>query len=208
MKPCICILIVDDHALLREGVGSVLEMCAGFEVVGEAANIAGAVAARRKHRPDVTLMDLLLPDGHGSEAVSTLRREAPDARFLMLTTYDGDEDIHGAFEAGAAGYLFKNVSSDELEAAIRAVFCGQKYIPPAVARRLAERSEFEELTSRELEVLAFLVRGLANKQIAGSLGCSELTVKAHLRNILAKLNVESRTEAAALAQQRGLVRRL
>jgi DNA-binding NarL/FixJ family response regulator len=205
MKP-IRLLIVDDHALLREGVRSVLELCADFEVVAEADTAATALAAWRRHRPDVTLMDLLLPDGPGTDAVAALRRDAPSARFLMLTTYDGDEDIHRALAAGAAGYILKNVSSHELEAAIRAIHSGQKYLPPAVARRLAERAEFEELTPRELEVLGLLVKGCANKQIATLLGCAELTVKAHLRSILAKLSVESRTEAVAIALQRGLVR--
>lgn len=199
------ILIADDHELFREGLRVVLDLRPDFEVVAEAANVAETVAAHAQHQPDLTLLDLQLPDGTGIDALKIIRKTQPDARVLMLTTYDGDEDIHRAMTAGASGYLLKSIPSKQLEAAIRAVIEGRQYLPPAVAERLAERAAFQILTARELEILALVARGLSNKDVARVLAANEFTVKAHVRNILAKLGVETRTEAAILAVQRGLV---
>ncbi|MBJ7327739.1 MAG: response regulator transcription factor [Chthoniobacterales bacterium] len=199
------ILIADDHELFREGLRAVLELRPDFEIVAEAATVAQTVAAHAKHQPDLTLLDLQMPDGTGVDALKTIRKARPDARVLMLTTFDGDEDIHRAMAAGASGYLLKSIPGKQLEAAMRAVVEGRQYLPPAVAERLAERDAFQTLTPRELEILAIIARGLSNKDIARVLSASEFTVKAHVRNILAKLGVETRTEAAILGVQRGLV---
>ena len=199
------ILISDDHELFREGLRVVLDLRPDFKVVAEAANVAETVAAHAQHQPDLTLLDLQMPDGTGIDALKVIRKAQPDARILMLTTYDGDEDIHRAMVAGATGYLLKSLPRIQLEAAVRAVIEGRQYLPPAVAERLAERAAFQALTVRELEILALVARGLSNKDIARVLAANEFTVKAHVRNILAKLGVETRTEAAILAVQRGLV---
>lgn len=199
------ILIADDHELFREGLRVVLDLRPDFEVVAEAANVAETIAAHARHQPDLTLLDLQMPDGTGIDALTTIRSAQPGARVLMLTTYDGDEDIHRAMAAGASGYLLKSIPSIQLEAAVRAVIEGRQYLPPAVEERLAERAAFQALTARELEILALIARGLSNKDVARVLVANEFTVKAHVRNILAKLGVESRTEAAILAVQRGLV---
>ena len=199
------ILIADDHELFREGLRVVLDLRPDFEVVAEAANVAETIAAHAQHLPDVTLLDLQMPDGTGIEALKIIRKSQPAARVLMLTTYDGDEDIHRAMAAGASGYLLKSIPSKQLEAAVRAVIEGRQYLPPAVKERLAERAAFQALTAREVEVLALIARGLSNKDIARVLSAREFTVKAHVRNVLAKLGVETRTEAAILAVQRGLV---
>lgn len=199
------ILIADDHELFREGLRVVLDLRPDFEVVSEAANVAETVAAHARCQPDLTLLDLQMPDGTGIDALKIIRKAQPDARVLMLTTYDGDEDIHRAMAAGASGYLLKSIPSIQLEAAVRAVIEGRQYLPPAVAERLAERAAFQVLTARELEILALIARGLSNKDVARVLVANEFTVKAHVRNILAKFGVETRTEAAILAVQRGLV---
>ena len=199
------ILIADDHELFREGLRVVLDLRPDFEVVAEAASVAETIAAHAQHQPDVTLLDLQMPDGTGIDALKIIRKAQTDARVLMLTTYDGDEDIHRAMSAGASGYLLKSIPSKQLEAAVRAVIDGRQYLPPAVAERLAERDAFQTLTTRELEILALIARGLSNKDVARVLAANEFTVKAHVRNILAKLGVETRTEAAILAVQRGLV---
>jgi two-component system NarL family response regulator len=199
------ILIADDHELFREGLRVVLELRPDFDVVAEATNVAETIAAHAQHHPNLTLLDLQMPDGTGIDALKIIRKTQPDARVLMLTTYDGDEDIHRAMAAGASGYLLKSIPSKQLEAAIRAVMEGRQYLPPAVVERLAERAAFQALTARELEILALIARGLSNKDVARVLAANEFTVKAHVRNILAKLGVETRTEAAILAVQRGLV---
>ncbi|MFZ9936849.1 MAG: response regulator [Luteolibacter sp.] len=199
------ILIADDHELFRQGLRVVLDLRPDFEVIAEAANVAETVAAHARHQPDLTLLDLQMPDGTGIDALKIIRNARSDARVLMLTTYDGDEDIHRAMSAGASGYLLKSIPSIQLEAAVRAVIEGRQYLPPAVAERLAERAAFQTLTARELEILALIARGLSNKDVARVLVANEFTVKAHVRNILAKLGVQTRTEAAMLAVQRGLV---
>ena len=199
------ILIADDHELFREGLRVVLDLRPDFEVVAEAATVAQTIAAHAQHQPDLTLLDIQMPDGTGIDALKIIRKSQPEARVLMLTTYDGDEDIHRAMAAGASGYLLKSIPGKQLETAIRAVVEGRQYLPPAVAERLAERAAFQALTPRELEILALIARGLSNKDIARVLLANEFTVKAHVRNILAKLGVETRTEAAILAVQRSLV---
>jgi len=199
------LMLVDDHFLLRQGLQLVLSLKDDLKVVAEAENGREAIEQFRKHRPEITLMDLRLPDMTGTDALRAIRKEFSEARIVMLTTYDGDEDIHRALGAGAAGYLLKNVPADELIEAIRMVHAGKTCIPVAVAKRLAERDAYKELTERELEVLQLVVKGMSNKEIADVLNFTEFTAKAHVRNILAKLDVADRTEAATLAIIRGLV---
>lgn len=203
--PPLTLLIVDDHFVFRAGLKAVLSLRRDFRVVAEAEDAATALTAFRRHEPGMTLMDLRLPDGTGIEAVRRLRQEFPAARVLMLTTFDGDEDIHCALEAGACGYLLKSVPGPELLRAIEAAAQGQRYIPPQVQRRLAERATFGALTDREREVLPFVVKGLTNKDIARILKFTEFTAKAHVRSLLAKLGAADRTELVAIAVQRGLV---
>jgi DNA-binding NarL/FixJ family response regulator len=204
-QPPLTLLIVDDHFVFRAGLKAVLSLRKDFQVVGEADNAAAALTAYRRHQPGLTLMDLRLPDASGTEAVSQIRAEFPEARLMMLTTYDGDEDIHRALEAGACGYLLKSVPGPELLRAIEAAALGKRYIPPQVQRRLEERAGFGELTDREREVLPFVVKGLTNKDIARILKFTEFTAKAHVRSMLTKLGAADRTELVAIAVQRGLV---
>jgi len=204
-SPHLTLLIVDDHFVFRAGIKAVLSLRRDFQVVAEASDVATAVSEFRRHKPDVTLMDVRLPDESGIEAVRRIRQEFPEARVLMLTTFDGDEDIHRALEAGACGYLLKNVPGPELLQAIEAAALGQRHIPPEVQRRLEERATFGELTDREREVLPFVVKGLSNKDIANILKFSEFTAKAHVRSLLAKLGAADRTELVSIAMQRGLV---
>jgi len=177
----------------------------GLEVVGEAADGVEAIAQYRKHQPDIALIDLRLPRLTGVEVIERIRMETPHARFIVLTTYDGDEDIYRALQAGARAYLLKGMTSEELIAAIHAVHAGKSHIPPAIAQRLAERMGTEELTPREFDVLEQIVRGLSNKDIATELEISEATVKTHINNLLSKLGVTDRTQAATAALQRGIV---
>jgi DNA-binding NarL/FixJ family response regulator len=203
--PPLKLLIVDDHFVFRAGLKAVLSLRKDFRVVAEAGDAVSALAEFRKHEPGMTLMDLRLPDGTGIEALRRIRQEFPAARVLMLTTFDGDEDIHRALEAGACGYLLKSVPGPELLRAIEAAALGKCYIPPQVQRRLEERASFGELTDREREVLPFVVKGLTNKDIARILKFTEFTAKAHVRSLLAKLGAADRTELVAIAVQRGLV---
>ncbi|HET7077103.1 MAG TPA: response regulator transcription factor [Chloroflexia bacterium] len=200
------VLIADDHPVVREGVAAMIERRPDMTVVGEAATGREAVAAYRAARPDVVLMDLRMPDMTGVEAIGAIRGEFPGARIIVLTTYDGDEDIYRGLQAGARAYLLKDAPRDDLLDAIRAVHAGQSRIPPAVAARLAERVlAGPELTARELEVLRGIVAGRSNKEIGASLGISEGTVKAHVNSILGKLGVADRTQAVTTALQRGIV---
>jgi DNA-binding NarL/FixJ family response regulator len=199
------LLVVDDHFVFRAGLRAVLSLRKDFQVVAEAGDAASALDAFRKHEPGMTLMDLRLPDATGIEAVRRIRQEFPAARVLMLTTFDGDEDIHRALEAGACGYLLKSVPGPELLRAIEAAALGKRYIPAEVQRRLAERAAFGELTDREREVLPLVVKGLTNKDIARILKFTEFTAKAHVRSLIAKLGTADRTELVAIAIQRGLV---
>lgn len=203
--PPLTLLIVDDHFVFRAGLKAVLSLRKDFQIVAEAGNADAALAEFRRHEPGMTLMDLRLPDATGIEAVRCIRREFPAARVLMLTTFDGDEDIHRALEAGACGYLLKSVPGPELLRAIEAAALGKRYIPPEVQRRLEERATFGELTDREREVLPLVVKGLTNKDIADILNFTEFTAKAHVRSLLAKLGAADRTELVSIAVQRGLV---
>jgi DNA-binding NarL/FixJ family response regulator len=204
MKPkSIRIMIVDDHHLVRIGLAAVLDFEPDLSVVAQAENGVQALELFRGHLPDVTLMDMRMPEMGGLETISNIRNEFPNARILMLTTFDGDEDIHRAIQAGARGYLLKNIPTEELILAVKTVHAGQVYLPANVARRLAERNAGADLTAREIEVLQLIVKGYSNREIGRLLGFSENTAKFHLKGILNKLDVSDRTEAATTALQRG-----
>ena len=205
MSEVIKLLVVEDHHIVRQGLIALLNTVPDMQVVAEASDGNTGVDLFRKHRPDVTLMDLRLPGLGGAEAVAKIRSEHPAARIIVLTTFDGDEDIYRALQAGARGYLLKGMFGEELLDAIRAVHAGKTRIPPLVAERLAGRMSTSALTSRELEVLELIVAGQSNKEIGGHLTISEATVKTHINNILSKLGVTDRTQAATTAIQRGIV---
>lgn len=198
-------MVIDDQAVVRQGFIALINTVADMEVIAEGLNGQQAIDLYRQHKPDVTLIDLRMPVLGGVEAITAIRREFPDARLIVLTTYDGDEDIYRSLQAGAKGYLLKDVFFEELEAAIRTVHAGSRHIPAVIAERLAERMASSDLTSREMEVLELIVRGQSNKEIAATLKISEATVKSHINNILSKLGVTDRTQAATTALQRGLV---
>lgn len=205
MSEAIRVLIAEDHHVVRQGLVALLNTVAGLQVIGEAANGREAIERFEQHRPDVTLMDLRMPDLGGVEAVTEIRRKHPAARIIVLTTFDGDEDIYRAIQAGAKGYLLKGMSGEELIDAIRAVHAGRSRIPSVIAERLADRMGGPGLTSRELDVLKAIVAGRSNKEIARELFISEATVKTHINSILGKLGVSDRTQAATSALQRGIV---
>ena len=204
-RETIRVLVVEDHHVVRQGLVSLLNVVEGMEVVGEAADGVEAIAQYRKHQPDITLIDLRLPRMSGVDAIQRIRMESPNARFIVLTTYDGDEDIYRALKAGAKAYLLKGMTTDELIAAIRVVHAGKSHIPQAIAEKLAERRGVEELTPREMDVLEQIVSGKSNKEIADELGVSEATVKTHINSLLGKLGVTDRTQAATAAIRRGIV---
>lgn len=199
------ILVADDHFVVRMGLTALVNTEPDLEVVGEAVDGAQAVAAFDKHKPDLVLMDLRMPVKDGVRATAEIKAKHPNARVLMLTTFDGDTDIHRAIEAGAQGYVLKNTTGDKLIPALRAVAAGQKWIPKEIATRLASRNLFEDLTPRELQVLEQMAKGLANKEIADVLKITGHTVKDHLKSILGKLHVADRTEAVTVALQRGII---
>jgi DNA-binding NarL/FixJ family response regulator len=199
------IMVVDDQAVVRQGFVSLINTVEDMSVVAEATNGRHAVEQYRAHRPDVVLMDLRMPVMGGADATKALRAEFPTARVIILTTFDGDEDIYRSLQAGAQGYLLKDMFFEELEDAIRTVHAGRRRIPGVVAERLAGRMTGSDLTARELEVLERIVRGMSNKEIASALGISEATVKSHINSILGKLGVTDRTQAATTALQRGIV---
>jgi DNA-binding NarL/FixJ family response regulator len=205
MPDSIKIMVVEDHHVVRQGLVALLNAVAGMQVVAETADGGMALALFRKHIPDVVLMDLRLPGMSGVEAITHIRSQFPQARIIVLTTYDGDEDIHRALDAGARGYLLKGMSGDELMDAIRAVHSGRSRIPAQVAERLAERMVRPALTDRELGVLREIVSGKSNKEIGKELNISEATVKTHINSILGKLGVTDRTQAVTAAIQRGIV---
>jgi two-component system NarL family response regulator len=205
MSQPIRILIVEDHAIVRQGLVALLQTVPEFSVVAEAADGTEAVALFRERRPDVTLMDLRLQKMNGVDAIVKIRSEFPEARIVVLTTFDGDEDIYRALAAGARGYLLKGMTGDELMDAIRVVHAGQSRIPAPVAERLAERMSGPALTGRETDVLRLIVGGNSNKEIAAVLAISEATVKTHINSLLSKLGVTDRTQAATTALQRGIV---
>jgi DNA-binding NarL/FixJ family response regulator len=199
------VLVADDHPVVRTGLAAVLVQEADLELVAEAENGERAVTLYREHRPDVCLMDLRMPVIDGVEAIRTITAEFPGARILALTTYEGDADIRRALDAGARGYLLKDMLLTEVIRAVRAVRRGERVIPNAVAARLAEFPARTELTDRELEVLQLVARGLSNKEVARTLGRADETVKIHLKNVFAKLDVADRTEAVTVAIARGLI---
>lgn len=199
------VLAADDHPLVRAGLAAVVAAEPDMEFVGEAASGREAVELYRAHRPDVMLMDLRMPGMDGLSATRAILAEFPAARIVVLTTYDGDADIHRALEAGARGYLLKDMLRTEVLHTIRAVHRGSRVIPPEVAARLAEHVPRVELTAREVEVLELVAKGLSNKEVARVLGRTEETVKVHLKHVFEKLGVEDRTEAVTTALQRGIL---
>jgi DNA-binding NarL/FixJ family response regulator len=199
------ILTVDDHPILREGIAAVLGAENDLVLVAEASNGREAIEKFRLHRPDVTLMDIQMPQMNGIEAIQTIRKDFPDARIIVLTTYSGDTQATRAFEAGAFGYLLKNMLRKELVETIRSVHGGRKRIPPEIAVEMAEHHMDDVLTKREIEVLKQVAEGNANKLIAVRLEISEETVKAHMKNILSKLNANDRTHAVTIALKRGII---
>jgi DNA-binding NarL/FixJ family response regulator len=198
-------LVVDDHHVVRQGLVALLGIMPEIEIVGEASDGLQAIELHRSLRPDITLMDLQLPNLGGVAAITRIRAEAPTARFIVLTTFDGDEDIYRALQAGAKAYLLKGMTIDDLLNTIRLVHAGKTSISPTIAEKLAERMGTQDLTARELAVLERIVAGRANKEIASDLAISEATVKTHVNNLLSKLGVSDRTNAATVAIQRGLV---
>ncbi len=205
MSKPIRVLVIEDHNVVRQGLIALLGVAENLQVVGEAADGVDAIDQFRKLQPDITLVDLRLPRMSGVEVIQRLRTESPQARFIVLTTYDGDEDIYRALKAGAKAYLLKGMTSEELIATIRTVHAGKSHIPPAIAERLAERMGAEDLTQREFDVLEQIVSGKSNKEIATELDVSESTVKTHINSLLSKLGVTDRTQAATTALRRGIV---
>ncbi len=203
-KP-IRVLTVDDHALLRKGIRALIGVESDMQLVAEASTGRQAIEEFRAHQPDVTLMDLQMPDMNGIEAIIAIRGEFPEARIIVLSTYSGDVQVTRALKAGARGYLLKANVNKELLATIRAVHAGQKRIPPEVASALAEHTGEEQLSEREIEVLRLVAAGNANKEIAAQLELAEDTVKRHVTNILSKLAANDRTHAVTIALKRGII---
>jgi DNA-binding NarL/FixJ family response regulator len=199
------ILVVDDHHVVRQGLVALLNIMPEIEVVGEAGDGLEAIKLHQSLRPDITLMDLQLPKLGGVDAILRIRAEDPAARFIVLTTFDGDEDIFRSLQAGAKAYLLKGMTVEELTSTILAVHSGKTRISAPIAEKLAERMSGQALTARELAVLERIVAGRANKEIASDLDISEATVKTHVNNLLGKLGVSDRTHAATVAIQRGIV---
>ncbi len=199
------LMVIEDHHVVRQGLVALLNTVPDMSVVAEGADGKQAIDLFREHEPDVTLMDLRMPNMSGVDAVVQIRQDYPAARIIVLTTFDGDEDIYRALQAGARAYLLKGMFGDELMDAIRAVHAGKSRIPPAVAERLANRMGGPGLTPRELDVLRLIVSGNSNKEIGEGLRISEATVKTHINNILSKLGVTDRTQATTTALQRGIV---
>ena len=199
------VFCVDDHPLLREGLAAIINSQSDMILVSQAANGKEGVERYREHRPDVTLMDLRLPDFSGIDALIAIREEFPDARVVVLTTFEGDVEIQRALQAGARGYLLKSTPPGELLQAIRQVHAGKKRVPPEVAAQLAEHMSFESLTGREVEVLRQVAGGNRNRDIAERLFISEETVKVHIKHIMEKLGANDRTQAIAIAIRRGII---
>ena len=204
-RSVIRVLCVDDHPLVREAITRKIDLQSDMKVVASAANGEHAVLQFREHRPDITLMDLQLPTMSGLETIRILRLEDPTARIIVLTMYQGDEDIHRALQAGAAAYVLKSMVSDELVRAVREVYAGQQSMSPDVAAQLASGAALPRLTPREIMVVELIANGMRNKEIAADLRISEDTVEAHIRNIFAKLNVKDRTAAVTIALRRGII---
>jgi DNA-binding NarL/FixJ family response regulator len=196
---------VDDHPLLREGLATIINNQPDMIMVAQASNAQEAILQYRKHQPDVTLMDLRLPDKSGIEAMIAVRAEFPEARIIMLTTFEGDVEIQRSLEAGARGYLLKSMPPKELVEVIRQVHAGKKRIPPQLAAQLAEHMSDDDLTTREIEVLSQIAGGNRNRDIAEKLFITEETVKVHIKHIMEKLGASDRTQAVAIGVRRGII---
>jgi DNA-binding NarL/FixJ family response regulator len=203
-KP-IRILVVDDHFMVRMGLSASLNVESDMEVVAEAGNGETAIEAYRKHHPTIVLMDLRLPGMSGTDCTAAIIREHPNAAILMLSTHSSEEDVYRALQAGARGYIVKSILREELLRAVRAVHAGQQYVDPILASQLVERRSHRSLSTREIEVLRMVAKGLGNKEIAGVLNIAEVTVKLHVSHVLEKLSVKDRTQAATVALQRGII---
>ena len=203
--PPVKILIVDDHPIMRVGIAALISSSKEMECVGQAGTGEEAIQQHAALKPDVTLMDLRLPGISGVETIRRIRQRAPDARIIVLTTYEGDEDIHQAMEAGASGYLVKGLPQEMLVSAVRRVHAGGRYLPPPMSQALAARTPDSNLSTRERQVLALVAKGNSNKEIAVALGITEATVKCHVSVILMRLSASDRTQAVVTALQRGLI---
>lgn len=203
-KP-ICVLSVEDHPVFREGLSTIISSQPDMLLVAQAGNAVEAITEFRRHRPDITLMDLRLPGTNGTDALIAIRGEFPDARIIMLSTSDSDGEIQRALRAGAAAYVLKSMPKDELLAVMRSVHSGRRHIPTDVAAVLAEHMGEEDLTTRELEVLSLIRDGFRNKQIAIRLDIAETTVNFHIKNLVEKLGANDRTHAVTIAVRRGLL---
>ena len=199
------IMLVDDHPIVRIGLAALIGTLPGMTTVAQAGSGHEAIALHQQHQPDVTLMDLRLPDLSGVEVIRAIRRSSPEARFIVLTTYEGDEDIHQALQAGARGYIIKGLPHDLLTDAIRRVHAGGKYLPQVIKETLANRTPSSDLSAREREVLLRIAQGKSNREIAAELELAEITVKVRVSAILQRLGVHDRTEAVVTALQRGLL---
>lgn len=205
MSDSIRVLVVDDHAVVRNGLMLMVQHESGMIPIAEASTGAEAIALFHQHQPDVTLMDLRLPDLSGVEAITTIRQAFSDARIIILTTYDGDEDIYRGLQVGAKGYLLKDTQLDEITNAIRVVHAGKKYISSEVGAKLSERINASQLSNRECQVLRLVAKGKSNREIGELLNVAEGTIKMHLNHILTKLQVNDRTQAVVTALKRGII---
>ncbi len=205
-KVPITILVTEDHGIVRQGIVSILQLQEDFVVIAEARNGLEAVALHQEHQPDITLMDLRLPNLEGVDAIARIREASPEAKIIIVTTYDTDEDIYRGLQAGARGYILKDADFEDLIDAVRTVHSGKRYLPPNVALKLAERMDSEDLTDRERDVLQLMVLGSSTAALAEALSISEGTVKFHINHIFQKLGVSDRTQAVVTALRRGLVR--
>ena len=199
------VLVVDDHPIMRFGIATIIDATPDMSTVAQAGSGEDAVELYEQYHPDITLMDLRLPGMSGVDAIRAIIAHHRDAKFVVLTTYEGDEDIHQALEAGARSYIIKGMPHDALVGALRRVHAGGRFLPPPVSQALSSRTPNSDLSSREREVLKLIVKGRSNREIAGDLGITESTVKCHVGVILMRLNVSDRTQAAVAALQRGIV---
>ena len=199
------VLIVDDHSIIRQGLATIINRDPEMTVIAQAEDGQQAINLFREYQPDVTLMDLRMPQMAGVEAITAICAEFKSARIVVVTTYDGDEDIYRGLQAGAKGYLLKDAKPNELLSAIRTIHGGQQYIPPSVGAKLVQRMSNPELSERELEVLRLMAQGMSNLDISSALSIGESTVKSHVNRILSKLGVNDRTQAVIVAVRRGIV---